>query len=121
VEAHTVSGQGQLGNVPGSPAVDNSGVGGFWVWFDPVHEQVIASESNSNSLGLFGAKGGAFTVLGHTAVAGGTYPGPMAQLGAVLFVATGTVDACALGRGTATCMLAVVLPGASARTGIGVL
>jgi hypothetical protein len=118
-EAYTVNGQGVLGNVPGSPAVDGSSVGGAWVWFDPVHQQLIESEQYSGRLGIYGQKGGAFAFLSHTApFDGGT--GPMAQLGSVLFVGNYAVHACMLAFGSAICYLALQLPYPGG-PGIGVL
>jgi hypothetical protein len=58
LEAHTVNGQGMLGNVPGSPAVDVQAKAGAVVWFDPLHRQVIESEGNDNILSIFEMKGG---------------------------------------------------------------
>jgi len=108
VEVHTVNGRGVLGSVPGSPAMDSSSRSGPWVFFDRVHEQIIESELDSNMLGIFGAQGGVLAFLSHTAVVGGTSPGPMAQLGTVLLVAIyGGVDACVLTAGAASCLFAV--------------
>jgi hypothetical protein len=118
-EAHTVDGQGQLAPVPGSPAADHAGQGGPWVWFDPLHQQVIQSEAFSGALVIFGAKGDTFTLLSHTApVLEGT--GPMAQLGSVLFVGNYAINACMLAAGAATCYLALQLPHPGG-TGISVL
>jgi hypothetical protein len=120
VEAHTVSGQGVLGDVPGSPAVDSQGTWGAWVWFDPLHQQVLESESGSNTLGFYGAKGGALTLLGRAPVVGGG-PELMIQLGRLLFVENGWLDVCLLRLGAATCHLAGTLPGGAAGWGLGVL
>jgi hypothetical protein len=117
-EAHTVNGQGLLGDVPGSPATDSSGIGGEWVWFDPVHQQVIVSEEYSNTPGIFGAKGGALTFLSQAPVVG-TGPGPATQLGTVLFVDSSGVNACILAVGSAVCFQALYQQ--SLGLGIGVL
>jgi hypothetical protein len=122
VEAHTVNGQGRLGPVPGSPAVDSSATQGADVLFDPLHQQVIESQQMSGTLGIFGISGGRLAFLSQVAVVDGTFPGPMVELGSVVFVANGTVDACLLKSGVARCMLAVVLPdNIYARQGIGVI
>jgi hypothetical protein len=97
-EAHTVDEQGTLGDVPGSPAVDGNATGGAWVWFDPAHQQVIESEQYSGTLGIYGAQGGALALLSQAPVMGNG-PGPMTQLGSVLFVDSSGVNACALQQG----------------------
>jgi hypothetical protein len=51
-------GQGQLGPVPGSPAVDAKGISGTNVLFDPLHQQALEGEPNTNTLGIYGTKGG---------------------------------------------------------------
>jgi hypothetical protein len=119
-EAHTVNGQGLLGNVPGSPAVDSNGHWGGWVWFDPLHQQVIESESGGTSLTIYGAKGGALALLGRALVVGGG-PEPMVQLGTLLFVDNGAVNTRLLSFGAATCRLAATLPNRAAGLGIGVV
>jgi hypothetical protein len=106
VETHTVNGQGTLGNVAGSPAFDGNGIGGPYVLFDAIHQQVIESENSSKALGVFGVKNSTFALLGRAPVTGGA-PDAMAQLGSALFVQNGTVDACLLRSGAATCMLVV--------------
>jgi hypothetical protein len=61
------------------------------------------------------------TLLSQVTFAGGG-PGPMTQLGTVLFVDNGEVEACLLGFSDAVCKLSARLPNNEvAESGIGVL
>jgi hypothetical protein len=104
-EAYAVSPQGHLTPVPGSPATAPASAGSGAVWFDPLHGQLVQSETVSNTLSIYGRKNGQYAYLSHAALALGTAPGPMAQLGVVLFVVSdGSINACLLRSGAATCV-----------------
>jgi|GEM_PF-493741 polyvinyl alcohol dehydrogenase (cytochrome) len=124
VEVHTINAQGALGSVPGSPQMDPSSYDGAHVFFDRSHDQVIASEQYSNTLGIYGARGHAFAFLGQGALpAGRGIPTAMTELGSTLYVVTifGSVDACTVGSGSLSCSLAATLLPYTMANGIGAL
>jgi 6-phosphogluconolactonase (cycloisomerase 2 family) len=113
VEAHTVNGQGEVGPVPGSPAEDPNSRNGPYVFYDASHQQVIESEEDDDTLGVYGAQAGAQTLLSQATLPEGYGPTAMTEVGATLYVVANfddVVDSCAIGAGVLTCALAGTLP-----------
>jgi len=123
-EAHTINAQGVLGAVPGSPQTDPNSIDSASVFYDASHHQLIAGEMFSGSLGIYGAKAGAFAFLNQVVLPGRTGPTAMSELGSELYVLSTTgfvVDACVVASGSLTCALAAKLPFGGVPKGIGVL
>jgi len=127
VEAHTINGQGVLGSVPGSPAMDpNPSGNGAYVIYDAARRQVIESEVQSNTLGVYGAQNHQLAFLSQAAVPGSDEPTALAILGSELYVNEvmgGPIVSCAIGIGTLTnCQIAATLPTNTGHPeGIGVI
>jgi hypothetical protein len=139
LEAHTVSSQGTLGNVRGSPQTDLQGSDGAYVFFDQSHQHVIESEGDSHTLGVYGLSqekrkesgGYQLAFLGQAKLPGAHFlaPAAMTELSSELFVVVagyysgyrGAVDACAIASGSLTCPFTMVLPNFTTPNGIGVL
>jgi hypothetical protein len=129
VEAHTINKQGTLGSVPGSPASDPNATVAANILFDAPLRQVTATEQFNgsqfaNSMGIFGAKSGQLALLSHVSLPGSDFPTAQAALGTELYITNelgASVEACVMGKGTATCSLAATLTSGGITQGIGVL
>ncbi|HVB23896.1 MAG TPA: hypothetical protein VNG51_18315 [Ktedonobacteraceae bacterium] len=83
--AYTFNSGGKLASLPGSPATDSQGSNSAQVWFDHTDKQLICSEQNSNTFGLFQVSSGTYSFLAHVNGTG-TTPTAMAQVNHILIV-----------------------------------
>jgi hypothetical protein len=121
-QAYTVSQQGALTPVAGSPAEDPCWCSGANVFYDRANSQLVVAEQTS--LGIYGLANNTMTFLSQVPLASGDYaPSAMTELGSELYVVnslSNTVDACAMAAGSASCVLAATLPTGGYPQGIGV-
>jgi 6-phosphogluconolactonase (cycloisomerase 2 family) len=118
--AYTYNSSGVLTSLPGSPASDPQGSNSAQVWYDSKDNQLISSEQNSNSFGLYAVKNGTYTFLAHVAGTGST-PTAMTQIGHTLIVTNqgaGSISVYKVSFGKLTFKTTVPLPVSGSPNGI---
>ncbi len=118
--AYLINASGTLTSLPGSPATDSQGSNSAQVWFDHTDKQLVCSEQNSGSFGLFDIASGAYTFLAHASGAAGT-PTAMAQVGHNLIVTNdggGSISVYKIAHGSMTFKTTISLPASGSPNGI---
>ncbi len=118
--AYTYNSSGVLTSLPGSPATDPQGSNSAQVWYDSKDNQLISSEQNSNSFGLYAVKNGTYTFVAHVAGTGNT-PTAMTQIGHTLIVTNngaGSISVYKVQPGKLTFKTTVPLPASGSPNGI---
>ena len=118
--AYHIKSSGTLTSLPGSPATDSQGSNSAQVWYDSLDKQLICSEQNSNSFGLFHVLSGYYSFVAH--VNGqGNLPTAMAQIAHTLIVTnngSGTISIYTVAPGSMTYKTTVTLPASGSPNGI---
>ncbi len=110
--AYTYHSNGKLTALPGSPAADPQGSDSAQLWYDSIDNQLISSETTTNSFGLYAVKNRTFTFVAHIAGTGNT-PLAMTQIGHTLMVTNyndGSISAYQVQPGKLTFKATVPLP-----------
>ena len=118
--AYTFDTGGTLTSLPGSPATDSQGSNSAQVWFDHTDKQLICSEQNSSSFGLFHVSSGTYSFLAHVNGTGST-PTAMAQVGHNLIVTndgSGSISVYKVEPGSMTYKTTISLPASGSPNGI---
>ncbi len=118
--AYAIQAGGVLTSLPGSPASDSQGSNSAQVWYDRHDNQLVNSEQNSGSFGLYALENGTFTFLAHVS-GSGSEPTAMAQISHLLFVTNdggSSVSVYKITRGAMTLKATVSLPVAGSPNGI---
>lgn len=118
--AYLINSSGTLTSLAGSPAIDSQGSNSGQVWFDHADKQLICSEQNSGSFGLFDIASGTYTFLAHVSGAGAT-PTAMAQVGHNLIVTNdggGSISVYKVAHGSMTFKTTITLPASGSPNGI---
>ncbi len=118
--AYTFNTGGTLTSLPGSPATDSQGNNSAQVWFDHTDKQLICSEQNSNSFGLFHVSSGTYSFLAHINGTG-VNPTAMAQVGHNLIVTndgSGSISVYKVVPGSMTFKTTISLPASGSPNGI---
>jgi 6-phosphogluconolactonase (cycloisomerase 2 family) len=118
--AYLINASGTLTSLPGSPATDSQGSNSAQVWFDHTDKQLVCSEQNSGSFGLFDITSGTYTFLAHANGAAGT-PTAMAQVGHNLIVTNdggGSISVYKIAHGSMTFKTTISLPASGSPNGI---
>ncbi len=118
--AYLINSDGTLTSLPGSPATDSQGSNSAQVWFDQADKQLICSEQNSGSFGLFHVASGTYSFLAHFSGAGGE-PTAMAQIGHNLIVTndgSGSISVYKVEPGSMTYKTTISLPASGSPNGI---
>ena len=118
--AYTINTNGTLTSLPGSPAIDSQGSNSAQVWFDHADKQLICSEQNSSSFGLFHVSGGTYSFLAHVNGTG-TTPTAMAQVNHILIVTNdsgGSISVYKVAPGSMTYKTTISLPASGNPNGI---
>lgn len=119
-DAYTFNSNGVLTALPGSPAADSQGSNSAQVWYDSKDKQLISSEQNSNSFGLYAVQNGTYTFLAHFAGTG-VAPTAMTQIGHTLIVTNdnnGSISVYKVGLGKLKFKKTVLLPASGSPNGI---
>ena len=118
--AYTFKTNGTITSLPGSPATDTEGSNSAQVWFDHADEQLICSEQNSNTFGLFHVVNGSYSFLAHMNSAGAN-PTAMAQVYRNLIVTnddSGSISVYRLLPGSMAFITTIPLPASGSPNGI---
>lgn len=118
--AYHINSDGSLTTLSGSPAFDSQGSNSAQVWFDSVDKQLICSEQQSNSFGIFHVSGGSYSFVAHVNGTGGT-PTAMTQIGHTLIVtndSSASISVYKVTAGSMTYKTTVSLPVSGSPNGI---
>ena len=118
--AYHIKSNGTLTSLPGSPASDAQGTNSAQVWYDSLDKQLICSEQNSNSFGLFHLASGTYSFLAHINGTGYT-PTAMAQIAHTLIVTNdgnASISIYTVAPGSMTFKTTVSLPVSGSPNGI---
>ncbi len=83
--AYHINSDGSLTSLHGSPAIDSQGSNSAQVWFDSLDKQLICSEQQSSSFGIFHVSSGSYSFVAHVNGTG-SMPTAMTQIGHTLIV-----------------------------------